>query len=113
VKAELEHPTLTIWNSPQVLKDPSWYLAGGIPDTFTYHLNATSNGPMSVSIMTFEQWGKPSSAWTMDAATPTTACTFRNRGHVDRREDRQLRLPQSGRCADYLSVFTTSSRASQ
>src|SRR5205807_5352818 len=58
VRAELEHPTLTIWNVPQVLKNPSWYLAGGIPDTFTYHLNATSNGPMSVSMMTLEPWGK-------------------------------------------------------
>src|SRR5207248_1569712 len=55
-KADLEHPHLTIWNAPQTLKGPTWYLAGGIPDTFTYHLQATSTGPMSVSILTLEQW---------------------------------------------------------
>jgi len=56
-RAELEHPHLTIWNVPQQIKGSTWYLAGGIPDTFTYHLKATSTGPMSVSILTFEQWG--------------------------------------------------------
>jgi len=48
-KADLEHPHLTIWNVAQQLKGSSWYLAGGVPDTFTYHLHATSTGSISVN----------------------------------------------------------------
>jgi hypothetical protein len=58
VRAELEHPNLTIWNVPQQIKGPDWYLAGGAPDTFTYHLQATSTGPMSISILTLEDFAK-------------------------------------------------------
>src|SRR5260370_26039484 len=57
VKAELEHATLTIWNVPQVLKNPSWYLAGRIPDTFTYHLDATSTCPLTLPTLTFPHRG--------------------------------------------------------
>ena len=57
-KAELEHPNLGIWNVSQTINGPSWYLAAGIPDTFTYHLKVTSSGPISVSILTLEQWAK-------------------------------------------------------
>jgi hypothetical protein len=56
VRAELEHPTLSIWNVPQQINGPTWYLAGGAPDTFTYHLRATSTGPMSISILTLEDF---------------------------------------------------------
>jgi hypothetical protein len=111
VKAELEHPTLTIWNSPQVLKDPSWYLAGGIPDTFTYHLNATSNGPMSVSIMTFEQWGKAIEC--VDYGRGNTNYCMQHSGTEATWTDvRSVNFDfhKAEGCADYLSVFTTSSR---
>jgi hypothetical protein len=56
VRAELEHPNLTIWNVSQEIKGPDYYLAGGAPDTFTYHLQATSTGPMSVSILTLRDF---------------------------------------------------------
>lgn len=56
LQAELQHPHLGIWNVQQKIDGADWYLAGGVPDTFTYHLNATSSGPMSVSILTFEQF---------------------------------------------------------
>ncbi len=58
VRAELEHPHVTIWNVPQDIAGPDWYLAGGAPDTFTYVLNATSTGPMSISILTLEDFAK-------------------------------------------------------
>ncbi len=58
VRAELEHPNLTIWNVPQQITADIGYLAGGAPDTFTYHLRATSNGPMSISILTLEDFVK-------------------------------------------------------
>jgi hypothetical protein len=56
VRAELEHPQLTIWNVSQEIKGPDYYLAGGAPDTFTYHLVATSSGPMSISILTLRDF---------------------------------------------------------
>lgn len=111
VKAELEHPTLTIWNVPQVLKDPSWYLAGGIPDTFTYHLNATSNGPISVSIMTFEQWGKAIQCVDNGVAV-TNYCMHHSGAEATWTDVRSVNFDfhKAEGCADYLSVFTTSSR---
>jgi hypothetical protein len=56
VRAELEHPHLTIWNVAQEIQGPDYYLAGGAPDTFTYHLQATSTGPMSISILTLQDF---------------------------------------------------------
>jgi hypothetical protein len=56
VTAELKHPHLGIWNVAQSLQGPTYYLAAGVPDTFTYNLRLTSNGPMNVSILSFEQF---------------------------------------------------------
>ena len=55
--SELAHPTLGIWNVPQAISGSSFYLAAGVPDTFTYHLKLTSSGPMSVSILSIHQFG--------------------------------------------------------
>jgi hypothetical protein len=56
VRAELAHPHLGIWNVRQSLQGPSYYLAAGVPDTFTYHLRLTSSGAMNVSILSFDQF---------------------------------------------------------
>lgn len=50
------HPLLGIWNVPQTVQGPSYYLAAGVPDTFTYHVVLSSKAPMNVSIVTFEQF---------------------------------------------------------
>jgi hypothetical protein len=55
--AELAHPTLGIWNVPQSISGPTYYLGAGVPDTFTYHLKLSSTGPMSVSILSIHQFG--------------------------------------------------------
>ncbi len=55
--AKLAHPTLGIWNVPQTITNSTYYLAAGVPDTFTYHLKLTSTGPMSVSILSIKQFG--------------------------------------------------------
>src|SRR5258708_30284056 len=55
--AELAHPTLGIWNVPQAITGSSFYLAAGVPDRFPYHRKLTSNGPMSVSILSIHQFG--------------------------------------------------------
>ena len=57
-KADLEHPNLVLWTLPEQIDGPNYWLEGGIPDTFTYHLNVTATGPMSVSILTFSDYAK-------------------------------------------------------
>jgi hypothetical protein len=57
-KQELEHPTVSLWNVPQTIHDPTEYLATGVPDTFTFHLKLASSGKINVSIVTLEQWAK-------------------------------------------------------
>lgn len=56
LSAELKHPTLGIWNVPMQIHDRTEYLSSTVPDTFTYHLKLTSNGPMSVSILSTTQF---------------------------------------------------------
>lgn len=56
LSAELAHPTLGIWNVPQTITGPDYYLAAGVPDTFTYHLKLTASGPISVSILSVKQF---------------------------------------------------------
>src|SRR5690348_15258713 len=56
LQTQLQHPELGLWNVPEKIDGPNSWLEGGIPDTFTYHLKATATGPMSVSILTFEQY---------------------------------------------------------
>lgn len=109
-KAELEHPHLTIWNMPQQIKGSTWYLAGGIPDTFTYHLKATSSGPMSVSILTFEQWAKAIQC--VDNGFASTNYCMHHSGAFQTwanitSVDYDFHLSEG--CADYLAVFTSAS----
>jgi len=54
--SELQHPTLSVWNVPMTLNGPIYYLSSTVPDTFTYHLKLTSNGPMDVSILSTQQF---------------------------------------------------------
>lgn len=109
-KAELAHPHLTIWNVPQAINDSTYYLAGGIPDTFTYHLVATSTGPMSVSILTFEQWAKAIEC--VDYGTGSTHYCMHHSGTVMSWQgvtsvNYDFHLAEG--CADYMSVFTAAS----
>ena len=108
-KAELEHPKLVLWNFPQHIKDATWYLAGGIPDTFTYHLQATSTGPMSVSILTLEDFAKAlqcvdygtgNTNWCMHhSGTPANSWLSVTSVNFD--------FHQAEGCADYVVAFTS------
>ena len=109
VRAELEHPNLTIWNVPQDISGPDYYLAGGAPDTFTYHLKATSNGPMSISILTLEDFAKAISC-VQNGQGRTNYCmhhsgspfhTWNSVGSVD------FDFHGAEGCADYVVVFTS------
>lgn len=109
VRAELEHPDLTIWNVRQDISGPDYYLAGGAPDTFTYHLKATSNGPMSISILTLEDFAK-AIACVQNGIARTNWCmhhsgspfqTWNGVSSVD------YDFHGAEGCADYVVVFTS------
>ena len=109
-KAELAHPHLTIWNVPQTIKGSSYYLAGGIPDTFIYHLNATSTGPMSISILTLEDWSKAIEC--VDAGRGVTNwCMHHSGGYKSWFNVTSISydFTLAEGCADYLAVFTSAS----
>ena len=110
-KAELEHPHLVLWNFPQQIKDASWYLAGGIPDTFTYHLQATSTGQMSVSILTLEDFAKALQC--VDFGTGNTNYCMHHSGTPAhswlRVTSVNYDFHQAEGCADYVVVFTAAS----
>lgn len=110
-KAELEHPNLTIWNVPQQLSDANSYLAGGIPDTFTYHLQATSTGPMSVSILTLEDFAK-ATACVQNGAGVTNWCMHRSGAVWSQLNTTSVNYDfhLAEGCADYLAVFTAASK---
>jgi hypothetical protein len=108
-KAELEHPHLVIWNVPQQIKGSTWYLAGGVPDTFTYHLQASSTGPMSVSILTFEQFAQ--AVGCIDSGAGSTNYCMHHRGTVKSWlsvTSVNYDFHEAEGCADYLAVFTSS-----
>jgi len=106
-RAQLEHPHLVIWNVPQRLQGPSWYLAGGVPDTFTYHLVASSNGPMSVSILTLEQWAKAIECVDNGVAN-THYCMHHSGAFRSWLGVTSVNYDFHGAegCADYVAVFT-------
>jgi hypothetical protein len=105
--AKLEHPTLGIWNVPQAITGSSFYLAAGIPDTFTYHLKLTSNGPMSVSIVTISEFGAAVRC-VENGAGSTNYCMHRQGGPRDWYSvtsiNEDFHLAEG--CAAYLLVIT-------
>ena len=109
LQAELQHPHLGIWNVQQKIDGADWYLAGGVPDTFTYHLNATADRPMSVSILTFEQFasaiecvdnGAGSTNYCMHHSKKGTVKSWLNVTSVS------YDFHDAEGCANYLVVFT-------
>lgn len=56
--AQLNHPTLVIWNVAQTI-DKGYFLYEGVPDTFDYHDSWTSSADITVYYFTdvqFSQW---------------------------------------------------------
>jgi hypothetical protein len=107
LQKELLHPTLGIWNVPQTIDSPNTWLEGGIPDTFTYHLRATSTGPMSVSILTFDQYA--SAIQCIDAGRGNANYCMHNSGAVKSwinvtSVNYDFHLAEG--CAGYMNVWT-------
>jgi len=106
-KAELEHPTVTIWNVPQEIKGANAWLEGNVPDTFTYHLHVTSTGPMSVSILTLQNYAAANVC--MDQGGTANYCMHHSGsaiGWLNKTSvDYDFHLAEG--CADYVAVFTS------
>lgn len=110
LKTQALHPNLEIWNTPQHINGPDWYLVGNVPDTFTYHLHATATGPMSVSILTVSQFASAIECVHTGAGN-TNYCMHHSGSAVQWLNvpsvDYDFHLGEG--CADYLVVFTAAS----
>jgi hypothetical protein len=106
-KAELEHPTLLIWNVPQAIKGANSWLVGGVPDTFTYHLQATSSAPMSVSILSVDDYANAVKC--MDAGSTANYCMHNSGSAVGFLSKTSVNYDfhLAEGCAAYVSVFTS------
>lgn len=111
LQAELQHPHLGIWNVQQKIDGADWYLAGGVPDTFTYHLNATASGQMSVSILTFEQFAAAIEC-VDNAGGNTNYCMHHSRKGTVKSwlnvTSVSYDFHEAEGCANYMVVFTAS-----
>jgi hypothetical protein len=112
VRAELAHPHLGIWNVRQTLQGPTYYLAAGVPDTFTYHLRLKSTGAMNASIVSFEQFGAAvkcieNGAGTTNWCMHHSGSAYGSRGVTSVTYDFHL----AEGCAAYLLVITAPSKA--
>ena len=110
LKTQALHPSLGIWNVKQTINGPDYFLAGGVPDTFTYHLNATATGPFSVSILTFLQFSAAIDC-VRNGVNNTNWCM-----HHSGSANTWIDVPSvsfdfhlAEGCADYMAVFTAGS----
>ena len=108
--AELMHPHLGIWNVPQQVSGPTYYLAAGVPDTFTYNLHLASNGPMNVSIVSFEQF-KAAVLCVENGVANTNWCMHHNGSAIGWANQTAISYDfhESEGCAAYMLVITAPS----
>ena len=107
-KAELQHPTVTIWNVPQQISGPNAWLEGTVPDAFTYHLHVTSNGPLSVSFLTLGNYAAANAC--MDQGGSANYCMHHSGSVIGwlNKTSIDYDFHQAEGCADYVAVFTSS-----
>jgi hypothetical protein len=110
VTAELKHPHLGIWNVAQSVQGPTYYLAAGVPDTFTYNLNLQSNGPMNVSIVSFEQF-RAALMCVWNGVANTNYCMHHNGSAIGWANQTSIAYDfhDSEGCAAYMLVITAPS----
>jgi len=111
LRAELQHPTLTIWNVAQTIEGTSYLLEGGLPDTFTYHLRATSDGgPMNISLMTYDQFASGLDCVHGGRGSTNSCMTRQGRRHWVNVTSVDEDLHEAEGCAGYVLVWTTAGR---
>jgi hypothetical protein len=109
--AELKHPHLGIWNVAQQVSGPTYYLAAGVPDTFTYNLHLTSGGPMNVSIVSFEQF-KAAVLCVENGVANTNWCMHHNGSAIGWSNQTTINYDfhDAEGCAAYMLVITAPSQ---
>ena len=111
-KAQLDHPTLVTWSGPQTIPDNMTYLASGVPDSFTLHLELSSSSPMDVSIMTIEAFASGVDC-VRNGVASTDYCMHRQQG-IDTswlgKTSVNYDFHKAEGCADYVVVVTAPSK---
>jgi hypothetical protein len=89
---------------------PTYYLAAGVPDTFTYNLHLASNGPMNVSIVSFEQF-KAAILCVENGVANTNWCMHHNGSAIGWSNQTAISYDfhDSEGCAAYMLVITAAS----
>ncbi len=109
-QSDLRHPTLGIWNVGAAISGPDAYLAGGIPDTFTYHLKFTSDAPVSVTYMTTREFANALTCVTSGRGNSHGCLSKTGKGWLDVTTlNEDIHIAEG--CADYLLVFTAARSA--
>jgi hypothetical protein len=110
-QAQLDHPTLVTWSKAQTIPDNTTYLASGIPDSFTLHLQLTSTGPMDVSIVTIEAFAAGVDC-VRNGVSVTDYCLHHQQG-IDTtflgKTSINFDFHKAEGCADYIVVVTAPS----
>jgi hypothetical protein len=111
LRTQLKNPTLEIWNVPQTIEGPSFLLEGGLPDTFTYHLKATAEGgPMSISLMTYEQYGSGLDCIHNGRGNTNYCMTHNGIRHWTNVTSVNEDIHEAEGCAGYVLVWTAAGR---
>ena len=112
-KAQLDHPTVGTWTKPQTIPNNMTYLASGVPDAFTLHLQLTSSAPIDVSIESVEAFASGVDC-VRNGQASTDWCMHRQQG-IDvswlGKTSINYDFHKAEGCADYVVVVTAPSPA--
>jgi hypothetical protein len=105
------HPHVVIWNVAQRVSGSADYLAGGVPDTFTYHLKLSSNAPISVGILSFAEFANATDCVRRGLGS-THDCMQRAPGqHWKEITTLDVDFHDAEGCAAYVSIITAAAPA--
>ncbi len=106
LKIQISNPTLTTWTSctqPCYMAPGSWRV-GGVPDTFDFNVSFTATVPITVYILTFQQYVQFANC-TGSISCVTTAYT--QYGPATSLQGSVFTLAEG--CSDYVAVFQSTS----
>jgi hypothetical protein len=102
LEARAANPTLAIWNScahPCALASDR-VLAGGVPDTFAFHVSYVSDVPVSLYFFSFHQWTQ------YDDCGFQASCVSGSYGYYPASRSRKVDFLDATGCAGYVFVMS-------